>query len=410
MLYSLGLKLADFSLRLIANFNPKIKKGVKGRKGSFDKLASSVTKTDKSIWFHCASLGEYEQGLPVFKEIRKSYPKHKIVLSFFSPSGYEIRANSKIADVVIYLPLDTASNVKQFFDIFCPELTVFVKYDIWPNYLLELQKRGGKAILISALLRPNQPYFKFYGKRLKAALMSFEHIFVQNKSSKALLNTINYNAVSITGDTRFDRVSQQLEQDNSIPFIKEFKSNSLCVVIGSSWVEDEAILMNYINKNASKDLKFIIAPHNIKPGLISNLESKCTQPVVKFSNKEQNKLSDFNIFILDTIGVLTKVYSYADIAYVGGAMGNTGLHNILEPAVFGVPVIIGKNHKKFPEAQLMIDNGGVFSVSSEIQLQENLDQLIKQEALRIKYGELNSAFILNHKGAVKKITEYLEKI
>lgn len=408
MLYSLGLKLVDLSLHLVGNFNSKIKKGVAGRKQTFSKLSSSVSPTDKTIWFHCASLGEYEQGLPVFKDIRKTHPGHKIILSFFSPSGYEIRQNSEIADVVIYLPLDTVSNAKRFFDIFTPELTVFVKYDIWPNFLLELRKRGGKAILISALLRPNQSFFKFYGSRLKQALMSFEHIFVQDENSKTLLNSIDYKAVTITGDTRFDRVSQQLEQDNSIPFIQEFKADSLCVVIGSSWPEDEAILMHFINDNASKNIKFIIAPHNIKPDLISNLEAKCNQAVIKFSNKDQSNLPDYNIFILDTIGILTKVYSYADIAYVGGAMGATGLHNILEPSVFGAPVIIGKNHKKFPEAKLMIDNGGVFSVSNESQLQTTLRHLINDNESRMKYGKLNSSFILKHKGAVKKIAQYLE--
>ncbi|MGB5417708.1 3-deoxy-D-manno-octulosonic acid transferase, partial [Algibacter sp.] len=209
-------------------FNNKLKKGVIGRANAFKVLNQNINKTDKTLWFHCASLGEYEQGLPVFSELRKHYKNHKIILSFFSPSGYEIRKNNPISDVVIYLPLDTKINAKRFLDLVNPELTVFVKYDIWPNFLNELKRRQLRAILISAAFRKGQSYFRFYGKPLKEALFAFEHIFTQNETSKTLLNSINYNAVTISGDTRFDRVYNQLSIDNSLPFIEEFKNNQPC--------------------------------------------------------------------------------------------------------------------------------------------------------------------------------------
>jgi 3-deoxy-D-manno-octulosonic-acid transferase len=309
-------------------------------------------------------LGEYEQGLPVFKELRKLYANHKIVLTFFSPSGYEIRKNTDVADAVVYLPMDTKANAKRLLDLVKPELTIFVKYDFWPNYLSELKKRQHRAMLISAVFRPNQAFFKFYGGWMRKALRAFEHIFVQNEASKGLLNSINFKNVTVSGDTRFDRVSDQLLQDNTLPFIETFKNNQLCVVIGSSWPEDEELLVKFINNHASKDVKYIIAPHNMKVSQIANLKEKLKAKTVLYSEMEGKELSDYSVFVIDTIGLLSKIYSYADIAYVGGAMGTTGLHNILEPAVFGVPIIIGKDYSKFPEAFDMIENGGLISIKN----------------------------------------------
>ncbi len=406
-MYNLGIHILSFILKLLTNFNTKIKLGVVGRSKTFSVLERSINTTDKTLWFHCSSLGEYEQGLPVFEVLRKKYPQHKIVLSFFSPSGYEIRKNSKIADVVVYLPLDTKANAKRFLELVHPEFTVFVKYDIWPNLLLELKRRNGRAILISALFRKNQSYFKLYGGKRKTALFAFEHIFVQNENSKALLNSIHYNSVSISGDTRFDRVSNQLLQDNQLDFISEFKDNSTCIVIGSSWPEDETILAPYINKYASKDLKFIIAPHEIKSNHIKSIVSKLNVDTVLFSDKDNKQLSDYSVFVIDTIGLLSKIYSYADIAYVGGAMGQTGLHNILEPATFGVPIIIGKNHSKFPEAYTMIKDAGVTSVKSENELKTALDSFVSSSEYCKSIGHKNSEFIKKSKGAVVQISNYI---
>ncbi|WP_053991970.1 3-deoxy-D-manno-octulosonic acid transferase [Mangrovimonas sp. TPBH4] len=409
LLYNLGIFLTGIVLKIIALFNSKIKLGVEGRAHTFEVLEKSILPGDKTLWFHCASLGEYEQGLPVFKKLRELYPNHKVVLSFFSPSGYEIRKNSEIADTVVYLPLDYKRKAKKFVDLVHPEITVFVKYDIWPNVLNELHRRHLKAYLISANFRPQQSYFKFYGGYMRKALNSFDHIFVQNESSKTLLDSIGITQTSVTGDTRFDRVSDQLNQDNHLPFIDKFKQEALCIVIGSSWPEDEALLIPHINSHASENVKYIIAPHNIKPNLIADLKTQITAKTVLFSEKEGKDLSQYSVFIIDTIGLLTKIYAYADIAYVGGAMGKTGLHNILEPAVFGVPVIIGKNYKKFPEAHNMIANGGVQSISSQSQLDSTLTQLTENESQRKKLGLLNTDFVKKNKDAVIQILNYIRK-
>jgi len=407
-LYNLGIYLLSFILKILAFFNPKIKQGVDGRCQTFDILHKNINPNDKTIWFHCSSLGEYEQGLPVFEVIRQQYNAHKIILSFFSPSGYEIRKNTKVADVVVYLPLDTKSNAKRFLELVHPEFTVFVKYDIWPNLLHELKRRDGRAILISALFRKNQSYFKPFGGKRKSALFAFEHIFVQDNNSKTLLNSIGYDAITISGDTRFDRVTNQLTQNNTLDFISEFKGKSTCVVLGSSWSEDEAILIPYINANASETLKFIIAPHEIKSNHIKDICSKLTVDMVLFSEKNDKNLNDASVLIIDNIGLLTKIYSYADIAYVGGAMGQTGLHNILEPAVFGIPIIIGKNYNKFPEAKALISLGGVTSVASAQAFSSTLDTLITNDVLRKNQGHITKSFIDTNSGAVLKIMEYLK--
>lgn len=406
-LYNIAITITRFILKCSAVFNQKIKKGVQGRAETFSLLESKLSSNDKTLWFHCASLGEYEQGLPVFKALRTHYPKHKIILTFFSPSGYEIRKNSPIADIVVYIPLDLKTNAKQFLNLVHPVLTVFVKYDIWPNFLNELKSRQLRAILISAVFRKSQPFFKFYGAPLRNALFSFEHIFTQNESSKKLLESINYNHVTVSGDTRFDRVSSQLVQNNTLDFIESFKQNKLCVVAGSSWPEDEALFINYINLQSSKDFKFIIAPHNINKKQISNFQSKLEIESVLFSRKEEKDISKSQVLIVDTIGLLSKIYSYADIAYVGGAMGHTGLHNTLEPAVFGIPIIIGNNHNKFPEAQAMIDNLGMFSVSNQKEFNSILNNLIVNKKERLDAGNKNSQYIKTNAGAVNHILKYL---
>lgn len=406
-IYNIGIYLTHFGLKCVAPFNSKIKQGVVGRSDTFKILQNKLNKNDKTLWFHCASLGEYEQGLPVFKALRKHYANHKIVLSFFSPSGYEIRKNTPIADAVVYLPLDTKKKAKLFLDIVNPELTVFVKYDIWPHFLNELKTRKLRAILISAAFRKNQSFFKFYGKYLRSALFAFEHIFTQNKSSKQLLESINYKNVTISGDTRFDRVYSQLEQDNTLHFISEFKQDKLCIVAGSTWPEGENLFINYINSKASNNVKFIIAPHNIKSSQITNLKNKLNVKTVLFSEKEIINTTDATVFIIDTIGILTKIYNYADIAYVGGAIGNTGLHNTLEPAVFGIPIIIGNNHSKFPEAQALIDNHGMFSISNQKEFDDILIELTENQSKRLETGKNNLAYIKKNKGAVIQILNYL---
>ena len=409
LLYNITIQLASVVLKLLSLFNNKLKLGVDGRALTFNKLDQFLNKGDKTLWFHCASLGEYEQGLPIFTELRKDYPNHKIVLSFFSPSCYEIRKNAPFADLVVYLPLDTKNNAKRFINLVNPELTVFVKYEIWPNYLNEIKSRGLRAILISAVFRKDQSFFKWYGSQTKKALFAFEHIFTQNETSKKLLESINYTNATVSGDTRFDRVSNQLNTDNNLDFIKVFKDNKLCIVIGSSWPEDESLIIEFINNYVGIPIKFIIAPHNIKTKQIENIQTNLKKPAILFTQKEKKDLSQYDVFILDTIGLLSKAYSYADIAYVGGAMGNTGLHNILEPAVFGAPIIIGKNYQKFPEAFDMIKNKGVKSVSNITELSTELNSLINDPKSRLTTGNQNADFIKKNEGAVIQIMQYLRK-
>ncbi|WP_298555923.1 glycosyltransferase N-terminal domain-containing protein [uncultured Algibacter sp.] len=406
-IYNIGIYLTSFALKFGALFNIKLKKGVQGRKYTFQLLQNKLNVGDKTIWFHCASLGEFEQGLPVFTKLRDHYKNHKIILSFFSPSGYEIKKNTPIADVVIYLPLDTRNNAKRFLDIVNPQLTIFVKYDIWPNFLNELKLRKLRAILISASFRKNQSYFKFYGKQLKQALFAFEHIFTQNETSKTLLQSLNYNSVTVSGDTRFDRVHNQLKNNNNLDFIEKFKNKNLCIVAGSTWPQGETLLINYINSEAPRNVKFIIVPHDIKPHRIKQIQDKITSKSILFSKKNDTVLTEFKVFIIDTIGLLSKIYSYADIAYVGGALGNTGLHNTLEPAVFSIPIIIGNNHGKFPEAQALINNGGMFSISNQKEFNSILNELIHNSKKRLASGINNRVYIDKNKGAVIQILDYL---
>jgi 3-deoxy-D-manno-octulosonic-acid transferase len=405
--YSIGIYIASFIIKLLSLFNTKLKQGVKGRKETFQKLESTIKQNDKTFWFHCASLGEYEQGLPVFEALKIKHPNYKIVLSFFSPSGYEVRKKTKLADVVVYLPLDTKANAKRFLDLVHPDYIIFVKYDIWPNILLEIKKRQLNAILISAVFRDNQSFFKWYGGFMKSALFGFKHIFTQEANSKTLLNSINYQHTSISGDTRFDRVSNQLTVDNSVSFIETFKNDKLCIVFGSTWPEDDKLYLDFINSKSNQDIKFIIAPHNIKASYTASLHSQLKLKTISFSKMNTKDLADYSVFIMDTIGYLSKVYSYADLAYVGGAAGSTGMHNILEPAVFGIPILIGKNYDKFPEAKNLIKIGGVTSVSTSKAFETTVNEFILNNTLREKQGNINKDFIQKNRGAVIQILNYI---
>jgi 3-deoxy-D-manno-octulosonic-acid transferase len=405
-LYNLIIIFASQVVKLLALFSPKMKLFVDGRKEVFPILLNKLSPNDKTIWFHAASLGEYEQGLPVIEKIKVHYPNHKIVVTFFSPSGYEVRKNNTVADATVYLPLDTKSNAQKFIKAINPELVFFIKYEYWPNYLNELKKLEIKTFLISGIFREKQAFFKWYGGFYRNALKTFEYFFVQNESSKKLIQSIGFNNVKISGDTRFDRVVSILERDNLLDFIEQFKDNKTTIVIGSSWPKDENLLVNYIN-NASDEIKFIIAPHNIKAEQISNLKSQITKTSVLFSEKSTIDLSNFNVFIIDTIGILTKIYSYADIAYVGGGFGNPGVHNILEPATFGVPIIIGPNYSHFAEATALVHQEGCISISNQNELNEAFDNLISNEDVRHEKGHICSTFVQMNKGATEVILKHI---
>ncbi len=405
-IYNLLIIITGFFIKAIALFNKKLALFVKGRKDVFRILEKNINPKEPLIWFHAASLGEFEQGLPVIENVKKEYPSHKVLVTFFSSSGYEVKKEHPIADLITYLPLDTLKNTRKFLDNVNPVLAVFIKYEFWPNYLNQLKKRNISTIVISAIFREKQLFFKSYGGFMRSFLKTFDHFFVQDEHSKKLLKKIDYQNVSVSGDTRFDRVFEILKQDNNLSFINEFKNNKTCLIAGSTWKEDEVLLVNFIN-NTSSGFKYIIAPHNIKATQIQNLKNSLSKNVVLYSEMEGENLSDFDVFILDTIGILTKVYSYADIAYVGGGMGNSGLHNTLEPAVFGVPILIGKNYTNFKEARDLVSLGGIISVKDAVSFNTTLLKLIEDENYRKTTGIITKNYVNNNIGASKKIGEYI---
>jgi 3-deoxy-D-manno-octulosonic-acid transferase len=374
-LYNIVIQITGSLLNFIALFNSKIKLFVDGRKIVFTTLEQKIKSSDKTIWFHAASLGEYEQGLPVIEKIKEEYPLHKIVITFFSPSGYEVRKNNTVADATVYLPLDTKKNAKRFLDLVHPDMVFFIKYEFWLNYLNELNKLNTPTYLISGIFREKQMFFKWHGGFYRKALDTFAYFFVQNEGSKKLLQQLGKTNVAVSGDTRFDRVAAILEKDNTLDYISQFKNNTLTIVVGSSWPKDEALLLDFINTN-TLNAKFIIAPHNIKGDQIEQLKNSITKKTVLFSEKQDKNLADFDVFIIDTVGILTKIYSYADISFVGGGFGNPGVHNLLEPATFGIPIVIGPNYSHFAEATALVNMGGCISVSDKAELNAAFKDLI----------------------------------
>ena len=393
---------------MLALVNPKLSLFVNGRKETFNLIKDTISKTDKVIWIHAASLGEYEQGLPVMEKLKLLYPNHKFLLTFFSPSGYEVKKNSKVADVICYLPLDTKKNVHKFLEAAHPNLAIFIKYEIWPNYLAALNSVNTPTFLISALFKNNQNFFKWYGSFMRKALTNFSHFFVQNEKSKELLNSIDFKNVTVAGDTRFDRVTEILDRNNSLEFMAHFKQNQFCFVLGSTWPEDEKLIVEYIN-NSSLPIKFVIAPHTIKNKHVEEIIEAIKKPVARFSELENIAIEDYEVLIIDTIGILTKIYSYADLAYVGGGFV-TGLHNTLEPAVFGIPVIIGPNFNGFAEAEELVQLGGVNSIKDLSQFNSLVNTYSENNEYRLKIGQINANYIQEKAGATKRIVDELKSV
>jgi 3-deoxy-D-manno-octulosonic-acid transferase len=406
ILYNCIVLIATFFLSIVALFNKKIKLFVDGRATSFDRI--SVFKADdKVVWFHAASLGEFEQGRPIIERLKQEFPSHKILLTFFSPSGYEIRKDYELADVVCYLPMDSKRNVKQFLDTVNPTMALFIKYEFWPNYLKGLQQRTTPTLLVSGIFRENQIFFKPFGGFMRKSLNAFDHFFVQDQTSKDLLISIYQENVTISGDTRFDRVYEILQQDNELDYITEFKNNQYTVVAGSTWKEDEELLVNYINNSASEEEKFIIAPHNMNTKDIDELKKSITKKVVLYSEKEGKVLSIFNVFIIDTIGVLTKVYSVADAAYVGGGLTKNGVHNILEPATFGVPIVIGPAYKKYKEVVDLVALNGCKVIANQNEFSAIFTKLKENVSYRKQLGQINQHFIKENIGATEATMKYI---
>nr|WP_279344007.1 glycosyltransferase N-terminal domain-containing protein [Gramella jeungdoensis] len=399
------VNLSGAVLKSASYFSKKLKDFTEGRKDLFPKLEKAIDRSHDYIWVHAASLGEFEMAVPVLKMLKNKYPDSEIVVSFFSPSGFKNKKKHPLVDHFTYLPLDTKENAKKFLDIIQPEMAFFIKYDFWPNFLNELKSRKVRTFLVSGVFRKDQAFFKPYGKWMRSSLKTFEHFFVQNKESEELLNSIGFTNVTVAGDTRFDRVAAQIEADNRIEFIEEFKEDKLLVVCGSTWPEDEELILDFINR--SHNIKFIIAPHEIKPEKIKKLEERIKLPLIKYSKKEGKDLKNYDVLILDTIGLLGRAYSYANIAYVGGAAGTTGLHNILEPATFGNPIIIGQNFEKFPEAERLRQLAGLFSVKDSHEFSAIMTKLYTNEDFRRKTGMIAGHFINSNTGATRILEKYL---
>ncbi|MXV37121.1 3-deoxy-D-manno-octulosonic acid transferase [Flavobacteriaceae bacterium Ap0902] len=373
-LYNISIQCYIVAIKIAALFMPKAQKAIEGRKNWEDKIASAVNSKDPWIWMHCSSLGEFEQGRPVLEALKKKYPSYKFALSFFSPSGYEIRKNYKKADLIFYLPFDTPKNAKKLAEIFEPKIWILAKYDYWYNHLKEQHNIGTNIIVVSAIFRQNHIYFKPYGKWFAQNLKQYiHHFFVQDKASKNLLNSIDISRVTFSGDTRFDRVKTIAKNTPPLIWVEKFKSNQNLIVIGSSWKEDEALWINFINNKLPNDWKVIVAPHEIKSDKIQNLKESLNRDTLLYSDLKRKLekgeipialLNEAKVIIVDTIGLLSTIYASADLAYVGGGFNKSGVHNTLEPAVFGVPVIIGPNYEKFNEVKLLKSRGVLFSIEN----------------------------------------------
>ena len=409
ILYDLLINIIQLHLHVLKYFNKTVFNFLNKRKKIFKKLKSNISKNEKYIWIHVASLGEYEQGLPVFKKIKSLYKDHKIVLSFFSSSGYDLRKNNPISDLTVYLPIDTSYNAKRFIDLINPEIAVFVLYEFWPNFLKYLKKNNTPTYLLAGVFRKNHWFFKPYGFWMRNNLKTFNHFFVQNNDSKKILKKYNFNNCSVMGDSRFERVLELPNQKNEIKYLNKFKKSKQCFVAGSTWNEDDEIIIKFINSYKENDICFIIAPHQIDLNKINKAKSFIKKKSILMSELNKDNASKNSVIFIDSIGLLTSVYSYADIGYVGGGMGNTGLHNTLEPAVFKIPVIVGKNFEKFHEVSELINLKGFISIKNYDTFKNELIDLINNKKARDKMGQINYKYIINKIGASEKVITYLKQ-
>ena len=373
---------------------------LKGQKECFDKL-KNINQNDKIAWFHCASLGEFEQGRPLLEEVKKHFPNHKILLSFYSPSGYEAKKNYSLADYIVYLPNDTRKNAKKFVEIVNPDLVFFIKYEFWYNYISAL--KGKRLFQVSLILRENQYFFTWYGKWFAKQLKNFEHFFVQNQQTATLLNKIGYKNITISGDTRFDRVMTIANNAKSFPDIENFcKGDKKIILAGSSWLADEKIIEKAIN---DLDIKLIIAPHIVEQSHINEIQELFLKSIL-YSELAENK-KESNILIINCIGILSNLYQYCDIAYIGGGFG-VGIHNTLEAATFGKPICFGPNYHKFQEAIDLIDLNAAYSINNEEELNAVLSSLLGDKEKYEESAKASKNYVQEKVGACKKIIEHLK--
>jgi 3-deoxy-D-manno-octulosonic-acid transferase len=413
ILYNLGIHLFKLGLIIASPFNPKAKLWIQGRKNWKSKLQTKVNELglENSIWMHAASLGEFEQGRPVLEQIKKEYPNQKIVLTFFSPSGYEIQKNYPLADLVLYLPIDTQPNARKFLSILKPKVAIFVKYEFWINFLNELKNKQIPTYLISTVIKKHQPFFKWYGWNFRNALQTYHTIYTQDVYSLRLLKILKYERGILAGDTRFDRVLQICSSPKQIKEIEDFSKDSFVIVAGSSWQKDEDYLIEaFVQlKKMHDNLKLIIAPHEIDKKNIdrlSNLLHKHKLPFHLFSQNEP-KLKD-SILIINAIGFLSSIYQYGTVAHIGGGFNN-GIHNILEPTVYGLPVLFGPNYQKFNEAHQILDLKAGFVFNDVKELTSKLQLLIIDKNALLESSRLSKNYVLKNSGATLKIVEELKK-
>jgi 3-deoxy-D-manno-octulosonic-acid transferase len=399
-LYNLGILIYVMTVRLLSPFNSKARLWIRGRKNWEFILKEKINRNNINIWIHCASLGEFEQGRPLIEAVKKTRPEYKIVLTFFSPSGYEIRKNYSNADYVCYLPADTQSNAVKFISIINPAAVIFVKYEFWNNYTSVLEKNRIPLYLISGIFRADQHFFKWYGSFFRKMLFRFSHIFVQDKKSMDLLAEIGVENVSVAGDTRFDRVIQIAGSAKSIQQIELFKGSEKLFLAGSSWRRDEEIIARYINAHPD-NMKWIFAPHEIDKANIDRLEKLFATSTIRFSQFTE-KSAGARVLIIDNIGMLSSAYRYAYIAAVGGGFGR-GIHNILEAACWGIPVVFGPNHKQFREAVELINLKGARCFRTFEEFSGIIDNWMSDQEDYLKSAEITGNFVKANAGATGKI-------
>src|SRR4029079_2864564 len=406
--YSIFLWLYHAAITISSTWNEKAGKWINGRKNIFEKIKVAAGEAKPgTVWVHCSSLGEFEQGKPVVEKIKLLYPNCKLLITFFSPSGYEIKKDYAGADHIFYLPMDSKRNARKFLDIVKPILVIFIKYDYWYYYLTEIKKRKIESLLVSAVFREDQAFFKWYGSLQRKMLNCFTQIFVQNEKSKRILETINVRHCTVGGDTRFDAVVDIAEKFEPVPFIEAFIQNKQTIVAGSTWRKDEEVLQIAFDKLADNNIKLIIAPHEIHSAHLEELK-KLFPASLRFSQLASNDLPvTSNILIVDNIGMLSRLYKYAFITYVGGGFTKDGVHNVLEAAVYGKPVLFGNNYKKYKEAADLINVGGAISFSDPAELREILLTLLSNENDYESKCDASKNYVGSHKGATEKVIDYI---
>jgi len=404
-LYNLGILGYYLIVRIVSIRSEKARKWIEGRKDIFKRLRETIRPGEPILWFHASSLGEFEQGRPVIEAIRTLKPEYKILLTFFSPSGYELRRNYRYADYVFYLPLDTRRNATLFIDIVRPEKVFFIKYEFWYNFLIQLKERAIPTYIFSALFRPSQVFFKPWGRWYLKAIATFEHIFVQNQESFDILRQYGFKNVSISGDTRLDRVGQIADTAPRLDKLELFCGSQKAIIAGSTWKDDEDLFIPYLNK-CPIGLKFIIAPHEVTSQSIERICIALEKSYAFYSSASCEELLKAEVLIVDCYGYLVSIYRYGMLAYVGGGF-TSGIHSILEPAVFGLPVIFGPNYHKFQEAHDMLDLGAASCVNDFAELENQIDNYRSNPQKLRSASAIASGYVNKNRGASKEIVKYL---